>query len=151
MAADTTVSFFGNLFSGGIFKPTQGRMVRRITGGVLALTIIVGCFVMSETVLSGYTRGYRWGIPTAVAIIGLWAVFRLINFPRFANFLVQVEGEMVKVSWAEQAYLVRATSVVIGTMIVLGAFLLLCDLIWVKFFDFIGFVDIDALENTPKP
>jgi preprotein translocase subunit SecE len=148
MAKDTSDTFISNLFSGALFKPTQGQMVRRITGIVLGLIIIVGCYVMSRTVLMNKSDALQIGLPCVLGAIGLWAVFRLIHFPRFANFLVQVEGEMAKVSWADQAYLVRATSVVIGTMLVLGAFLLICDAVWVQFFDFIGFLDMDALNAS---
>ncbi len=149
MARDTSETFVSNLLSAALYKPTQGTMVRRITGLVLGLIVIVGCYVMSHTVLMSSERAIRTGVPCAIGALGLWAVFRMIHFPRFANFLVQVEGEMTKVSWAEQAYLVRATSVVIGTMLVLGAFLLICDAVWVQFFDLIGFLDMDAL-NSPK-
>lgn len=148
MARDTTASYASNLLSAALYKPTQGTMVRRITAIVLGLIVIVGCYVMSHTILMNYERSVRIGVPCAIGAIGLWAVFRLIHFPRFANFLIQVEGEMTKVSWAEQAYLVRATSVVIGTMVVLGAFLLICDAVWVQFFDLIGFLDMDALNST---
>jgi preprotein translocase subunit SecE len=148
MARDNSESFFSNLYSGGLFKPTQGLTVRRITGLVLSIGIIVGCYVMTETVLVGTSNAVRYGVPFALGALGLWAVFRTINFPRFANFLIQVEGEMTKVSWAEQAYLVRATGVVIGTMILLGAFLLVCDLIWVEFFELIGFLHVP--ETPPK-
>jgi hypothetical protein len=30
---------------------------------------------------------------------GLWSVYRLVNMPRFADFLIAVESEMAKVSW----------------------------------------------------
>lgn len=124
-------------------------MVRRVTGIVLGLVIVVGCYVMSQVVLLDQSDAIQIGIPCAIAALGLWAVFRLIHLPKFANFLIQVEGEMVKVSWADQAYLVRATSVVIGTMLVLGAFLLLCDFVWMQFFDFIGFLNVDDLNASP--
>lgn len=135
--------------STALFKPSQGQMVRRVTGIVLGLVIVVGCYVMSQVVLLDQSDAIQIGIPCAIAALGLWAVFRLIHLPKFANFLIQVEGEMVKVSWADQAYLVRATSVVIGTMLVLGAFLLLCDFVWMQFFDFIGFLNVDDLNASP--
>ncbi len=149
MSRDASISFLSNLWSPALFKPTQGQMVRRVTGIILGLTVVIGCYVMSRAVFTNRPDAIKIGIPCALGALGLWAVFRLIHYPKFANFLVQVEGEMTKVSWADQAYLVRATSVVIGTMLLLGAFLLICDAVWVKFFDFIGFLDMDALNNTP--
>lgn len=148
MARDSSETYWSNLLSAALYKPSQGIMVRRITGLVLALIVLVGCYVMSHTILMNSERAVRIGVPLAVGALGLWAVFRLVHFSRFANFLIQVEGEMVKVSWADQAYLVRATSVVIGTMLVLGVFLLVCDAVWVKFFDLIGFLDMDALNSS---
>ncbi len=32
-------------------------------------------------------------------MVGLWLCFRLVNMPRFADFLIAVEAEMNKVSW----------------------------------------------------
>jgi len=82
------------------------------------------------------------GIPFLLAAAGAWVIYRLVNYPRFADFLISVEAEMDKVSWSSRQELVRATAVVIVTMVVLGAVLLLFDMIWQRFFELIGFLQI---------
>ena len=59
---------------------------------------------------------------------------------RFADFLVAVQGELDKVNWATWEYLIRATGVVLVTMVIASAFLWLCDFAWVNLFEFIGFL-----------
>jgi preprotein translocase subunit SecE len=73
--------------------------------------------------------------------------FRLVNWPNFANFLISVEAEMDKVSWASWDYLKRATGVVLVSMVVLGAYLFFCDIFWQQLFGFIGFLDLKAMGS----
>jgi len=96
--ADSTLT--AELFTPRIYKPNQGRVVRR-----------------------------------------------LVNWPVFANFLVSVEAELDKVTWADWTYLKRATAVVIVTMFVLGIYLFLCDVVWQQLFGFVGFLDLEALGD----
>jgi preprotein translocase SecE subunit len=128
--------------------------------------LLFGCWTMTQTVLSsppgfllapaipsetGATlppptfweanwNSVRYGVPALVGALGVWAIYRLVNYPRFTDFLISVEAEMDKVSWADQPYLYRATGVVLGTMLVLGTYLFLCDIVWRWFFQWIGFL-----------
>ena len=47
-------------------------------------------------------------VPLAFMAIGLWASFRVVQMPAFADFLISVEGEMNKVSWPSRGELFRA-------------------------------------------
>ena len=95
---------------------------------------------MAQTVLSDQASNVRFGIPFSLWVVAVWGSYRLVNYPRFADFLISVEAEMDKVSWADRPYLVRATGVVLGVMVALGVYLLLCDAIWSWFFKLIGFL-----------
>ena len=55
----------------------------------------------------------KYFIPLAVLVVGLWASFRVVQMPTFADFLISVEGEMNKVSWPSRGELFRASLVVI--------------------------------------
>lgn len=140
------VAFLPSLLSGALFKRTQGRLTRQLTAVALGAIVLIGCWILSKTVLTEYERGVQLGVPAALAAVGLWLVFRLVNYPRFANFLISVEGEMDKVSWADAEYLKRATLVVIGMMFALSAVLLLYDTIWLNLFSWLGVLDLEALR-----
>ena len=74
------------------------------------------------------------GIPLLIATLGSWVVYRGVNYPRFADFLISVEAEMDKVSWASWPELYRSTIVVISTMLFLGVTLFVFDVIWQTLF-----------------
>ena len=71
------------------------------------------------------------GVVTAVCVVaGLWAVFRVVNYPQFAEFLIEVQHEMAKVSWPGWPQLRRSTAVVLFTMGMLGVILFCYDVVW---------------------
>ena len=63
-----------------------------------------------------------------------WAAFRLVQWPRFADFLISVEAEMSKVSWPARAELLRASAVVILVIFLLAVILFAYDFIWKSIF-----------------
>lgn len=139
-------SFLGNLFSGAMFKRNQGRLVRRLTAIAIAAVVLYGCWSLSTWVEnSPMTEGLsplaRMAIPTAIALAGIWFAFRVVNYPPFANFLVSVEAEMDKVSWADWDYLKRAATVVVCTMVFLGVVLAVFDFLWFQLFTAIKVLD----------
>jgi preprotein translocase subunit SecE len=138
-------TFLQNLLSGTMFKRNQGRLVRRLTLIALASIVLIGSWTMSKTILSQTDVVPRQVVVWSVALIGLWLAFRFVNYPRFANFLIAVEGEMDKVSWSDQDYLKRATGVVLGTMLLLGMILWGYDFFWFRLFSLIHILDADAL------
>ena len=81
-------------------------------------------------------------LPLAIAMLGVWIIYRAVNYPRFADFLISVEAEMDKVSWASRQELQRATVVVVCTMFFLGFVLFVYDQFWVYFFRLIGFLQL---------
>ena len=79
-----------------------------------------------------------YGLPTVLAVVGLWAAYRVVNLPAFADFLIAVEAEMNKVSWPSWSELVRWSVVVIVVIFSIGLLLAAFDFFWVWFFKLIG-------------
>jgi len=69
----------------------------------------------------------QYYVPAIFLAVGLWASFRVIQMPAFADFLISVEGEMNKVSWPARGELFRASLVVILVIFFLAALLFLYD------------------------
>lgn len=140
-------------FQTGAYKPTQGRLIRRLTMlSVLAL-IAAGFIHYWPSIQRGMTGEWSWNLPfdryipihmpgltisTIVALGTLWLVYRAVNTPRFADFLIATSAEMQKVSWSTRAQIIRDTTVVLVVTALLSAYLLLMDLFWVVVLRFFG-------------
>ena len=133
-------SLFSELFAGSLYKARQGRIVRQVTCLALWLTMCLGAWQLYETLGSGLygMNAWRYLLPGGLVALGMWFAFRLVNWPKFADFLISVEAEMTKVSWPTKTELYRASMVVIFTMAFLALLLFAYDLIWQAIFDFIG-------------
>ncbi|NOX53467.1 MAG: preprotein translocase subunit SecE [Planctomycetes bacterium] len=134
-------SIWSELFAIGLYKKNQGRVARQLTAVGIGLLVVLGAYTLSQTFSSDTPALIRVGIPTLLAAIGLWVTYRLVNYPRFADFLISVEAEMDKVTWSSREQLFRATWVVIFTMLFFGAILLIYDIFWQWFFKLIGFLE----------
>jgi preprotein translocase subunit SecE len=139
-------SFFSELFTGQIHKKSQGRIVRQLTCLALWLTLWLGGWQLYEVIGSGWFKINTWStfravqilLPASLVLLGMWLAFRVVNWPKFADFLISVEAEMTKVSWPGKTELYRASMVCIFTMAFLAVILFAYDLIWQAIFDFIG-------------
>ena len=70
--------------------------------------------------------------------LGMWFGYRLVNWPTFADFLISVEAELNKVSWPTQKELIRASLVVIFTILFLSIILFAYDALWEFLFGLVG-------------
>ncbi|MEX1223465.1 MAG: preprotein translocase subunit SecE [Pirellulales bacterium] len=141
MAKDKSVAsrpWLAELFQFGIYKRNQGRIARQVTFFAVAIGIAIGCYQLSDTVLTNYDQTIRYGVPFIVAVLGWWVTFRIVNVSSFADFLISVEAEMAKVSWPGRSELLKASVVVLIFIIVLAAVLFIYDLIWDQVFSFLG-------------
>lgn len=84
------------------------------------------------------SAGIATAIPGVLLAAGLWIGYRLVNWPRFADFLIAVEAEMNKVTWPTKDELIRASIVVIFTIFFLAIALFVFDIIWQTIFEAIG-------------
>ncbi len=114
------------MFNASRYKRSQGKVARQLTFAAIAVAIAVGAWRLN-TVAS--TDVGRYLIPLMVLAVGWWISFRLVNVPKFADFLISVEAEMNKVSWPSRAQLWRASVVVIIVIFFLAALLFGYDLV----------------------
>jgi preprotein translocase subunit SecE len=116
-------------------------MARQVTFFAIVATVAIGAWKMSTMEAGAWlvpraARSVlppevfaRYLLPAVVLALGTWAAFRIVNIPRFADFLISVEAEMNKVSWPSRGELYRASMVVIILIFLLTAILLAYDFI----------------------
>jgi preprotein translocase subunit SecE len=122
-------AFFQELLRVGIYKRTQGRVTRQVTFAALAIVIALGLMRLSQ-LEAGHGPTLQFAVPGVLLMLGLWAAYRIVNVPVFADFLIAVEAEMNKVSWPTRAELFRASMVVLIVMFFLAFFLFVSDFFW---------------------
>jgi preprotein translocase subunit SecE len=122
-------AFFQELLRVGIYKRTQGRVTRQVTFAALAIVIALGLMRLSQ-LEAGHGAHLQFAVPGVLLLLGLWASYRIVNVPVFADFLIAVEAEMNKVSWPTRAELFRASMVVLIVMFFLAFFLFVSDFFW---------------------
>jgi preprotein translocase subunit SecE len=121
--------FLVNLIRVDLFKPMQGWYVRVYTAVGLGLVVAAGAYRVYEASLE-YSPQWRYGLPAVFAAVLGWMVFRIVHFPPFAEFLIATESEMNKVSWTSKDDLIRATTVVLSTVVLMAVYLFLVDTLW---------------------
>lgn len=134
-------TFLGNLLRFSVYKRNQGRVARQITFAALALAISVGIWRLATVLPVWFASDggagaspdlgvVRFLVPGVLLAVGLWVSYRVVNMPKFADFLIAVEAEMAKVSWPSRTEVIRSSIVVIFMMFALAAILGLYDLFW---------------------
>lgn len=142
-------AWWSGLFQSGAYKSAQGRTARQVTFAALAIAIALAAYKLHNSANdngTGASSGMEWVwlfvVPGLVLSVGLWLSYRVVNLPRFADFLIAVEAEMNKVSWPTRAELLRATLVVIVVVFVLAVSLFFFDAVWIKLFTEIGVLQV---------
>ncbi len=131
-----SMSFLQELFQFGVYKKTQGRVARQVTFAVLAVTFAFGAWRLLQFLVTfpELADGYRYLAAGLVLLVGQWFSYRVVNYPRFADFLISVEAELHKVSWPTRGVLWRSAVVVIVVIFVLAVVLYAYDVLWVTVF-----------------
>jgi len=130
-AANT--SFFLEMCRVGLYKRNQGKITRQVTFAAVAAVVALGCLRLKQQLSVQLPADYSYlefAIPGGLLAAGLWISYRLVNLPRFADFLIAVEAEMNKVSWPTRTELFRSSLVVIIVIFVLAAILFGYDNLW---------------------
>lgn len=122
-------AFFSELLHVGIYKRSQGRITRQVTFASVLAAFALGLMRLSST-LAGKGLGYQFVLPGLLLLVCVWATYRLVNVPAFADFLIAVEAEMNKVSWPTRSELIRSSLVVLILMFAFGIYLGGCDVVW---------------------
>jgi preprotein translocase subunit SecE len=139
-------SLGSELLTGSLYKPKQGRIVRQLTCLAIWLACWLGGWQLYEAMgawgspsstgnAAGFWRSARYWLPLSLVALGMWFGYRVVNWPKFADFLIAVEAEMSKVSWPTKTELYRASMVVIFTMAFLAILLFCYDAIWQLLFE----------------
>jgi preprotein translocase subunit SecE len=117
------------MFTASRYKRSQGRIARQVTLGAILAVFAVMAWRFSDAGLTNDYKTDKFFIPLAVAALGAWIAFRIVNIPSFADFLISVEAEMNKVSWPSRGELYRASLVVIVVIFLLTAILFVYDFV----------------------
>jgi preprotein translocase subunit SecE len=126
-------AFFRELLRTGIYKRTQGRITRQVTWVAVAVIVALGLYQLHVNLID-YQLSVQYAVPGLLLVLGLWAAYRLVNVPAFADFLIAVEAEMNKVSWPTRSELFRSSVVVLVTIFSLAVVLFVFDFIWNSIF-----------------
>jgi preprotein translocase subunit SecE len=125
-------AFVQELFRFDLYKRSQGKIARQVTFAALAIIVALAAWCMNDYYTGRVDSGNlaRYGVPGLVLVLGIWASFRLVQMPSFADFLISVEAEMNKVSWPAWGELIRASVVVILLIFILAGILFFYDVAW---------------------
>ena len=133
------------------YKKGQGYYTRLGTAIGAGVLTVLGCWSLYDK-LSGITTGnivttnvkvwIQTGIPAVLFVVLGWLIFKAVNVPRYADFMIATEGEMKKVSWSTKKEIVTSTKVVIFTVIILAVLLAVVDFGFAKLFAWIGVLKI---------
>jgi preprotein translocase subunit SecE len=139
-----TAGIWGDLLSLSVYKRNQGRVTRQVTFAALALVVGIGIWRLTQLLAIWYGGGsglstvsggdalglLRFLLPGVLLAAGLWLCYRLVNVPKFADFLIAVESEVAKVSWPTADEVFRSSAVIIFLIFALAAILAAYDLFW---------------------
>ncbi|HWB00059.1 MAG TPA: preprotein translocase subunit SecE, partial [Pirellulales bacterium] len=121
--------WIGGLFSAHAYKRSQGRIARQSTFGALFVLFAFGAWSLYGYLVNQMGTATAAGASAGLLLVVMWLSYRLINLPRFADFLISVEAEMNKVSWPTRTELFRSSVVVIVTIFGLAILLFVYDLV----------------------
>jgi preprotein translocase subunit SecE len=130
--------FFGNLVRADVYKASQGWYARLWTALGLGALVLAGLYTLFLRISDTTSRTVSLAVPTTLAALFGWFIFRLVQYPPFADFLIATEAEMKKISWATWPELKRATLVVVVTVLLMAVYLFGVDLIWQALLKAIG-------------
>jgi preprotein translocase subunit SecE len=143
-------SLLGDFFQAGLYKRSQGRIARQLTFAALVIAVAVGCWRLQVSLETwNWSQDWAGSMSVDVSVLAptvalalfvplAWICYRIVNIPRFADFLIAVEAEMNKVSWPGRTELIRASLVVLFVVFLLATVLFAYDLLWLKFFEWLG-------------
>jgi len=129
--------FFANAVSTKPYKPKQGWNTRLYTGIGLGLILAFGVWRLHEMLIES-SLAVRLGVPAVTAAVLGWLIYRIVQYPPFAEFLIATEAEMNKVSWTSKEDLYRSSIVVLATVAVLAVYLFVVDWFWLLLLRTIG-------------
>ncbi len=125
-----------------IYKPGQGKNTRLWSGIGAGVIVALGCLqlynVLEAMEWAGLTEvGRMWVsslIPVTIFIVLGLLIFWIVNKPAAADFMINAEGELKKVSWSSKREVAISTLIVIIVLFSLAALLGVSDVVFRLFF-----------------
>ncbi len=147
----------GGWFTGAPYKKSIAQKIRRITMAAIILTVGLGIwYYYIRPGIGSLSENTKWDIPfvdthwliifraaaltvpVLLLVFAIWFSYRLVNNPTFAEFLINTEAELAKVTWTTRKRLIRDTGVVLVTVLILAGFLYFLDILWTFVLTLIG-------------
>jgi preprotein translocase subunit SecE len=133
-------SFWEELIHVGVYKRNQGRVTRQVTLATMAIIVLLGTLSLYNLLEITWSESTCYAVAATVLLGGMWLSYRMVNYPRFADFLIAVEAEMNKVSWPSKNELIRSSLVVLFVILALTTVLFFFDIFWQMAFAKIGII-----------
>jgi len=120
------------------YKPNQGRQVRTAALVGCALVDLLAA-VEAYNVLAAYPmseypvyvkQAIQLGVPVLVLAALVAVAAYVLNRPRIAEFLIETQAELAKVSWPTREQVMGSTVAVLVLVLVMAAVLLVMDAAW---------------------
>ncbi len=133
----------------GIYKQNQGYWTRVCSAIAMAVIVLLGAkwtwdqlgqIRLEDASMTIYVQA--GGAALLVAIFGFLGYHLIGRKPRVVDFMIATEGEMKKVNWSTKREILGSTWVVIGLTVLIA---LLCgafDLVFSKFFQWVGVLEV---------
>lgn len=124
------------------YKKSQGRPTRQIALCVVIASLswllisVVALFVRRQVGI-----GWLSLCVLVVAVAGFISV-AILNRPRWADFLISVQGEIDKVTWPSKSEVHKHTIVVLILLVSMAVIVFGFDIVWQWVFKTIGFLQI---------
>lgn len=144
MLTGSNGEFLRTLVTPQPYKPGQGTYTRQGTFATIVVLVLYGMYSWMQ-MQSANQPFVKWGVPLIGGAIGCWIAYRVIHFPRFADFLISTEAEMNKVSWPSWRELKISTVVVLLSTVFLAVFLFVADTCWQLLLSAMGILKIGGL------
>lgn len=132
-------ALFQEFLKTGVYKKKQGKVCRASTAAALFVLLMAGVYQLYTSVLAGKGAFSVYALPIILLLVVAWISYRVVNYARFADFLIQVEAEMRKVSWPSKDELIRSSFVVIVVMLLMTLLLFGYDIALQSIFKGISF------------
>lgn len=126
--------FVQELFRANFYKPLQGKKTRLLSGLAVGVIFICGAWAFFSQISGVLDQAISGPIAGVIAAFGCWLGFRLIHWPPFAEFLISVEAEMMKVSWPSKPEMISSTVVVLIVLALLALVIFVFDIAWMFIF-----------------
>ena len=117
-----------------IYRRGQGVYTRLWTGLICTMIISIGCYRLYDVLRPTDNIWLYVLAPFAVWGGLVLLTFWLVNKPNVADFMIEAEGELKKVSWPSRRELVVSTTIVICLSLVMGFMLYFVDFLFIVLF-----------------